>query len=406
MRPFEGIRVLDMTHVLAGPFCTYQLALLGAEVTKVEPPGLGEYVRRRGANPELKRRLMGDHFLCQNANKRSIAIDLKDRRGRDIVRRLAGQADVLVENFRAGVMDRLGLGYDSLQADYPRLIYCSLTAYGGTGPMGHQPGWDHTVAAASGMVAMTGTEDSGPLKAGTPVVDYSSGAMAAFAVSAALFQRQRTGCGQRIDVSMLDTALMLMSPSIASYFAAGKVGGPHGNSHALAAGSGYVTKDGQIIMLGAIMQRQFEEFCRRIGRPELLEDPRFADVREQDPHRGALAEILTEHMATRTAAEWENLLADLVPAVRVRGLDETLAFDQLDHRGVLHELEPIDGVDGALKTPVAAFTYAEDGPRVDRAPPLLGAHTVEVLAGLGLTADDIGSLADDGVIEIADEREA
>ena len=195
--------------------------------------------------------------------------------------------------------------------------------------------------------------------------------MAAFAVSAALFQRQRTGCGQRIDVSMLDTALMLMSPSIASYFAAGKVGGPHGNSHALAAGSGYVTKDGQIIMLGAIMQRQFEEFCRRIGRPELLEDPRFADVREQDPHRGALAEILTEHMATRTAAEWENLLADLVPAVRVRGLDETLAFDQLDHRGVLHELEPIDGVDGALKTPVAAFTYAEDGPRVDRAPPLL-----------------------------------
>ena len=222
MRPFEGMKVVDLTHVLAGPFSTYQLALLGADVVKIEAPGLGEYMRRRGADEAFSKNLMGDHYLSQNANKRSLVVNLKTSRGQDVVRRLVAGADVVVENYRAGVVDRLNLGYEALAALNPRLVYCSLKAYGATGPKGGLPGWDHNVQAASGLMMTTGTESSAPLKAGAPVIDYASGTMAAFAISAALLQRERTGKGQFIDVSMLDTALMLMSPLVGSCFMTGR----------------------------------------------------------------------------------------------------------------------------------------------------------------------------------------
>ncbi|HJO97670.1 MAG TPA: CaiB/BaiF CoA-transferase family protein [Rhodospirillales bacterium] len=398
MRPFEGMKVVDLTHVLAGPFSTYQLALLGADVVKIEAPGLGEYMRRRGADEALSKNLMGDHYLSQNANKRSLVVNLKTSRGQDVVRRLAAGADVVVENYRAGVVDRLNLGYEALAALNPRLVYCSLKAYGATGPKGGLPGWDHNVQAASGLMMTTGTESSAPLKAGAPVIDYASGTMAAFAISAALLQRERTGKGQFIDVSMLDTALMLMSPLVGSCFMTGRAPQPHGNDHDLAAGSCYETADGEHIMLGAIMQGQFETFCRLIGRADLAQDPRFADVREQGPHRAALAAEITVAMKARTADEWEALLGEAVPAVRVRGLDEALGEEQLLSRGVLHTFDEVPGVGADVTVPLAAFTYDHGGPRADAPPPRLDQHTDEVMAEIGFAADEIETLRREGVI--------
>jgi crotonobetainyl-CoA:carnitine CoA-transferase CaiB-like acyl-CoA transferase len=398
MRPFEGMQVVDLTHVLAGPFSTCQLALLGADVVKVEAPGLGEYMRRRGADEALCKNLMGDHYLSQNANKRSLVVDLKTARGQDVVRRLAAGADVVVENYRTGVVDRLNLGYEALAALNPRLVYCSLKAYGATGPKAKLPGWDHNVQAASGLMMTTGTESSAPLKAGAPVIDYASGTMAAFAVAAALLQRERTGKGQFIDVSMLDTALMLMSPAVASNLATGRAPRPHGNDHDLAAGSCYETSDGERIMLGAIMQGQFETFCRLIGRADLARDPRFADVREQGPHRAELAAEIAAEMKTRSADEWEVLLGEAVPAVRVRGLDEALGEEQLASCGVLHTFAEVPGVGADVTVPLAAFTYAHGGPMADAPPPRLDQHTDEVLGEIGFTADEIETLRSDGVV--------
>ncbi|MDP6786359.1 MAG: CaiB/BaiF CoA-transferase family protein [Rhodospirillales bacterium] len=398
MRPFEGMQVVDLTHVLAGPFSTCQLALLGADVVKVEAPGLGEYMRRRGADEALCKNLMGDHYLSQNANKRSLVVDLKTARGQDVVRRLAAGADVVVENYRTGVVDRLNLGYEALAALNPRLVYCSLKAYGATGPKAKLPGWDHNVQAASGLMMTTGTESSAPLKAGAPVIDYASGTMAAFAVAAALLQRERTGKGQFIDVSMLDTALMLMSPAVASNLATGRAPRPHGNDHDLAAGSCYETSDGERIMLGAIMQGQFETFCRLIGRADLARDPRFADVREQGPHRAELAAEIAAEMKTRSADEWEALLGEAVPAVRVRGLDEALGEEQLASCGVLHTFAEVPGVGADVTVPLAAFTYAHGGPMADAPPPRLDQHTDEVLGEIGFTADEIETLRSDGVV--------
>jgi crotonobetainyl-CoA:carnitine CoA-transferase CaiB-like acyl-CoA transferase len=327
-----------------------------------------------------------------------LVVDLKSARGQDVVRRLAAGADVVVENYRAGVVERLNLGYEALAALNPRLVYCSLKAYGAAGPKGRLPGWDHNIQAASGLMMATGTAAVTPLKTGAPVIDYASGTMAAFAVAAALLQRERTGKGQFIDVSMLDTALMLMSPMVASCLMTGRAPQPHGNDHDLATGSCYETADGERIMLGAIMQGQFESFCSLSGRPDLAQDPRFADVREQAPHRAELVAEIAALMKTRTAAKWEVLLGEAVPAVRVRGLDEALSEEQLALRGVLHTFDDVPGVGPDVTVPLAAFTYAHGGPRADTPPPRLDQHTDEVLAEIGFAAAEIEALRRDGVI--------
>ncbi len=398
VRPFENIRVIDLTHVLSGPFCTYQLALLGADVIKLEAPGLGDYMRRRGSDDHLRRRLMGDHFLSQNANKRSLAVDLKDPRGAEVARRLAAGADVVVENFRAGVTERLGLGYERLAADNSELVYLSLTAYGQGGPEASRGAYDNVVQAAAGMMSVTGIDSSGPLKTGTPVLDYASGTMAAFAIAAALFQRQRTGRGQYIDLAMQDTAIMLMSTAVMNWLHGNASPKPHGNDHALAAASCYEAADGELIMLGCCTQTQFDRLCTLIGRDDLAADPRFADVNRQDPHRDTLAVELAAVMCTRTAAEWERLLADQVPAARVRDLDESLASEQVRRRGVLQTAPAVPEAGADVMVPAAAFAFAHDGPAVDRPPPLLGEHSMDVLAEAGIDETEAAALVRDGVV--------
>jgi crotonobetainyl-CoA:carnitine CoA-transferase CaiB-like acyl-CoA transferase len=400
MKAFEGITVLDFSHVIAGPFCTYQLALLGADVIKVEEVVAGDYLRGRGGVDSLRPSLMGDHFACQNANKRSIAIDLKTPDGAALARHMAQRADVLVENFRPGVMAALGLGYEALSALNPRLVYCSLSGFGQTGPLSDRPVYDNVVQAFSGLMAMTGTASSGPLKSGAPVLDYASGTMAAFAVAAALTRRERSGEGQHLDVSMLDTAFLLMSPVISSLLNAGKAPKPHANQHALAAASCYTAADGELIMLGACNQRQFDALCELIGRDDLRKDPRFADVRRQDPHRAALEAALANTMRTRPAAEWEALLAATVPAARVRNLAEALDDSHAAHHGMLATIPYPGTATERLVVPLAAYKADKDGPHLRTTPPALGQDGRNVLAQFGLSDDEQARLQTCGAVRL------
>jgi len=389
------IRILDLTHVLAGPFCTYQLGLMGAEVIKIEEPSAGDYMRGRGADEALRDQLMGDHYQSQNANKRSLAVDLHRPEGADLVRRLVPRCDVVVENYRAGKLERLGLGPDDLCRLNPRLVHCRITAYGATGPMAELPAYDNVVQAMSGLMAATGTTGSGPLKAGAPVLDYGTGTMAAMAVLGALLRRERFGEAQRLDVSMMDTAWMFMTPAVASYLHAGRAPVPHGNDHALAAASCYPTADGTLIMLGACTQRQFEALCHLIGREDLLADRRFARVRHQDPHRAALAEEIARTMLERTAEAWEDLLAPTVPAARVRSLAEALSLPQVASRNVI--AETANG-DQPMNVPMAAYRADHDGPAITRPPPGLGDDTAAVLADFGIDGAEIERLSQAGVV--------
>src|SRR6187397_188212 len=332
MRPFEGIRVIDVTHVLAGPFAAYQMAILGADVIKVEHPDDPDQSRGAGTDKELNRRNMGTAFLTQASNKRSITLDLKQARDRDILKKLVATADVFVENYRPGAFDALGLGYDSLAAINPRLIYASFSAFGQSLPPGVQTAYDHVIQATSGIMAMTGTPEVNPVKIGAPAVDYATGMTGAFALSAALFQRERTGRGQRIDMAMLDVAMILMSSHLTGYLRNGVHPKPHGNRHPHATNGAFETREG-LVMLGASNLRQQRRLWTVLGRPDMIK--RTNDERDAD-HEREIA-VLSEIMLARTADEWEAFLqARHVPAARVRTMGEALANPQLSTRGIVH----------------------------------------------------------------------
>ena len=379
MRPFEGIRVIDVTHVLAGPFAAYQLAVLGADVIKVEHPDEPDQSRGSGTDKALNRRNMGTAFLTQASNKRSIALDLKTERDREILKKLVATADVFVENYRPGAFEALGLGYEALAKINPRLIYASFSAFGQAGPRGRQTAYDHVIQATSGLMAMTGTTDVHPVKFGAPAVDYATGMTGAFALASALFQRERTGRGQRIDMAMLDVAMILMSSHLTGYLRNGVHPKPHGNRHPHATNGAFETKDG-LVMLGASNLRQQRRLWLALGRPDMVK--RTNDEREAD-HDRQIA-VLSEIMRTRSADEWEELLQTRhVPAARVRSMGEALADPQLVTRGIVHRHDGAAEVEGGFGVPLAAFTFAHGGPCIDSPPPALGQHNDEILAELG-----------------------
>jgi crotonobetainyl-CoA:carnitine CoA-transferase CaiB-like acyl-CoA transferase len=395
MRPYEGIKIIDITHVLAGPFAAYQLGLLGADVIKVEHPKDYDQSRDSGGDRALNRQQMGTGYLTQASNKRAITLNLKHEKGREILKKLVKDADVLVENWRSGAFPALGLGWDDLRPINPRLIYCSMTAFGQEGPRGEQTAYDQLIQATSGMMAMTGTPDVNPIKTGAPVIDYATGTMCAFAISAALFQRERTGRGQYIDSAMLDVSLMLMGSHITSYLRTGHEPKPKGNRMDRASSQLYQAKDAPL-MIAAGNRGQHERLFDAVGRRDIAAQSSH-DEREQlyEQQTAELEKII----AQRSADEWEQFLqARHVPAGRVRRLSESLTDPQLKTRGVLHEHHTIEGIEGPVTVPLAAFKFADGGPSIESPPPRLGQHTDEVLASLGYSNAEVAKLREEGAI--------
>jgi len=391
MKILEGIRVLDLTNVLSGPFATLHLALLGAEVIKVENPTDGDLARKLGCVPKYNQMLMGTSFLAQNANKKSLTLNLKAPEGKEIFRTLVAKADVLVENFRPDVMTRLGLSYATLSALNPRLIYLAISGFGQTGPDALKPAYDQIIQGLSGEMAINGDERLNPLRAGFPVCDTVGGLNGAFAVMAALFHRERTGEGQYIDVALLDSIVPLMGWVVANLMIGGQQPVLMGNDNFTAAPSGvFRTRDGYI-NIAANKQEQWEAVADVLGVPALKTDDRFRERDTRKKNRKALTPLLEERLATRDTASWvEELNAHDVPAGAILTLQQAVAQPQLSHREAFASV----AVEGIGPIPLLNMTakFQKTPGTVDTPPPTLGQHTLEILQGIGYSADDVAAL--------------
>ena len=378
-RPLSGIRVLDLTNVLAGPYCSYQLMLFGAEVIKIEIPGQGDLARRLGPDPDLNEAGLGASFLAQNAGKKSVELNLKDPDDRLAFAGLVRGADVLLENFRAGVMDRMGFGWPQLRALRPGLIYCAISGFGQTGPMRHVPAYDQIIQGLSGMMSITGTPQTAPLRVGFPICDTLGGLIAALAISAALAGRARTGEGCFLDVSMLEAAISAMGWTVSNYLVSGVPPEPMGDQNATAAPSGTFDAADGPLNIAANRQEQFETLCRLVGRPGLVTDPRFADREDRKRHRGALNDELNAALRGRTALEWEGVLtAAGVPAARILTVPQAVGLAQLEHRGFLADLPYPDDSGQVLRVTGNGVLVDGEPLRPGGPPPRLGQHNAEV----------------------------
>jgi crotonobetainyl-CoA:carnitine CoA-transferase CaiB-like acyl-CoA transferase len=396
-RILEGIQVLDLTNVLSGPFTTLHLALLGAEVIKVENPKDGDLARKLGILPELNKKLMGTSFLAQNCNKKSITLNTKSSEGKALFRRLAKGADIVVENFRPGVMERLGLGYESLSMTNPGLIYCAISGFGQTGPDALKPAYDQIIQGLSGEMAVNGDERLNPLRTGFPVCDTVGGLNAAFAVMAALYHRERTGEGQFIDIALLDSIMPLMGWVAANLLIGGEQPTLMGNDNFTAAPSGtFRTKDGHI-NIAANKQEQWEAVCEVLSLPDLKTDPRFQERDTRKQHRKELTPLLEARLAKKPTAFWvEALNAKDVPSGEILDLEAALRQPQVKHRDVLQKV-PVTGI-GEVEVFGLTAKFSKSPGQVETPPPALGEHNAEVYGAMGLSDADLSELKSKGVI--------
>ncbi|MDX8514305.1 CaiB/BaiF CoA transferase family protein [Mesorhizobium captivum] len=379
----SGVRVLDLTNVLAGPYCAYQLALLGADVIKVEAPPGGDLARQLGASPQLNQAGMGASFLAQNAGKRSVVLDLKTAQDRDRFLDLVATSDALVENFRPGVMDRLGLGHEKLKQVRPSLVYCAISGFGQTGPMRGNPAYDQIIQGLSGIMSITGTPETAPLRVGYPVADTLGGLVGAFAIAAALVRQKTSGEGAFLDVSMLECTLSALGWPVSNYLTAGVEPQPMGNENVTAAPSGAFRTGQGLLNIAANKQEQFVTLCGLIGRPDLASDPRFAERERRKQNRAALKTLIEEALAGAPAAAWEEKLNRAgVPAGRVLTIPEVLEERQVTERGMATRFADVQGMDKPLTVVRGGFMIDGAAPMPAGPPPRLGEHMDEVFAAL------------------------
>ncbi len=391
--PLSDFRVLDLTNVLAGPYCCYQLALMGADVIKVERPGSGDLARQLGADPERSAAGMGISFLAQNAEKRSVTLNLKAEQGRALLKQLVVTADVVVENFRPGVMDRLGLGYEVLRHVNPELVYCAISGFGQTGPRVGDPAYDQIVQGVSGVMSITGGSDTAPYRVGYPLADTIGGMTAAFAVSAALNAEPR---GAFLDVSMTEAVLSTMGWVVSNHLIGGVEPLAHGNENTTSAPSGtFATADG-LLNIAANRDEQWVKLVEHLDRTDLLASPLFTSREDRKANRELLRRELELVLRTRPASEWAaELNAVGVPCGPVLSVAEVLNDEQIVGRGLVAKVPIGDEV-----LPLTASPVIVDGtrPTPDAPPPKLGADNDEVWAELGLSNIEIQRLREEGVL--------
>ncbi len=397
MKLLENIRVLDLTNVLSGPFATVHLALAGAEVIKVENPNGGDLARKLGNKPEFNQKLMGTSFLAQNANKKSLTLNLKTESGKEIFRKLVKDADVVIENFRPGVMKRLTLDYDELVKINPKIVYCAISGFGQKGPDSQKPAYDQIMQGLSGVMAINGDETLNPLRAGFPLCDTVAGLNAAFAVMAALFHRERTGEGQFIDVALLDSVMPLMGWVAANWLIGGKPPTLLGNDNFTAAPSGlFSTKDGYI-NIAANKQEQWHSVCNVLEVSQLKTDPRFEERDKRKKNRRELTPILEEQLKLNNTDHWVALFNKAgVPSGPILSLQDALVADQVKFRETLSTVYDEDIGDLDLFNLTAKFSKTPG--KIESAPPHLSAHTNEILASLGYSDDEVSDLKERGDI--------
>lgn len=392
--PLSGITVLDLGRHLAGPTAAMWLGDLGADVIKIENPGKGEDARASG--PPFYH---GESafFLAANRNKRSLALDLKRPEGQELFRRLAARADVVVENFRPGVMDALSIGYDTVAATNPGVIYCSISGFGADGPFADRPGLDQIIQGFSGLQSVTGFEGGEPVRVGIPIADLLTGLFGAYGVLAALQVRARTGRGQRVDTSLLESMVGMLGFQATRYLNGGDVPPPAGNHHPINAPYGvFRTRDGYVT-IGATGDKRWPKLCEVLGAPEWLEDPRFATNGGRHAHRAELAELISERLQAHTSDEWEVILnAASIPCGPIYRVDQALEHPQVRHREMVVELEhPSAGPIRLLGLPVK---LSETPGAVRLPPPLLGQHSAEILRAIGVDDAELARLRDAGVV--------
>ncbi|SIS94395.1 formyl-CoA transferase [Roseivivax lentus] len=391
--PLSGVRVLDLSNVLAGPYCAYQLALMGAEVIKVERPGSGDLARQLGADPARNAAHMGISFLAQNAGKASVTLDLKQARGKDLLKRLVRKADVLIENFRPGVMDRLDLGYATLRAENPALIYCAISGFGQDGPWRGNPAYDQIVQGVAGVMSVTGDAQSAPLRVGYPLADTVGGMTAAFAICAALNADPRGTC---LDISMTEAVLSSMGWVVSNHLIGGVEPQALGNENMTSAPSGTFATADRPVNIAANRDSQWEALARHLGRADLLSHPDYATREARKANRHRLRAELERVLTTRPAADWVAELNPLgVPVGPVLSVPDVLSTEQITGRDLIAE---VTTGDETLRLCASPVRMDDRRPAPASPPPALAADNARIWAELGLDAEEIAEAEAEGVI--------